>query len=61
MAYGHAERNLAAIRRLEAETEELLSSLLQSGAGQSCWLRQPAKAGSQHTNASAPGMPGPRP
>lgn len=32
MAYGHAERNLAAIWRLEAETEELLSSLLQSGS-----------------------------
>jgi hypothetical protein len=27
MAYGHAERNLAAVRRLEAETQELLSNL----------------------------------
>ena len=30
MAYGHAERNLAAVRRLEAETQELLNSLPQS-------------------------------
>ena len=27
MAYGHAERNLALIRRLEAETRKLLGSL----------------------------------
>jgi hypothetical protein len=26
MAYGHAERNLAVIRRLEAETERLIRS-----------------------------------
>jgi hypothetical protein len=58
MAYGHAERNLAAIRRLEAETEELLSSLPQSGSGQSRWLRRTAKASSQHPDASAPGVPG---
>ena len=55
MAYGHAERNLATIRRLEAETEELLSSLPQSGSGQSRWLQQTAKANSQHPGASAPG------
>jgi hypothetical protein len=58
MAYGHAERNLAAIRRLEAETEELLSSLPQSGSGQSRWLRQIAKASSQHPDAPAPRVPG---
>jgi hypothetical protein len=58
MAYGHAERNLATIRRLEAETEELLSSLPQSGSGPSRWLRQTAKASSQHPDASAPGVPG---
>jgi hypothetical protein len=55
MAYGHAERNLAAIRRLEAETEELLSSLPQSGSGQPRWLQQTAKANSQQPGASAPG------
>jgi hypothetical protein len=27
MAYGHAERNLALIRQLEAETRQLLDSL----------------------------------
>lgn len=29
MAYGHAERNLVAIRRLEAQAEELIRSLEQ--------------------------------
>jgi hypothetical protein len=55
MAYGHAERNLAAIRRLEAETKEMLSSLPQYGSGQSRWLQQTTKANSQHSGASAPG------
>ena len=32
MAYGHAERNLAVIRRLEAETRLLLMSLNQPDA-----------------------------
>ena len=58
MAYGHAERNLATMRRLAAETDELLSSLPQSGSGQSRWLQQAAKANSQHPDASAPGVPG---
>jgi len=35
MVYGHAERNLTALRLLEAETEELLRSLPQSGPGRS--------------------------
>ncbi len=29
MSYGHAERNLALIRQLEAETRQLLDSLSQ--------------------------------
>jgi hypothetical protein len=29
MSYGHAERNLAVLRQLEAETRELLASLDQ--------------------------------
>ena len=29
MSYGHAERNLAMLRQLEAETRELLASLDQ--------------------------------
>jgi hypothetical protein len=39
MAYGHAERNLALIRQLEAETRQLLESLDQPDAGQSAWLQ----------------------
>jgi hypothetical protein len=35
MAYGHAERNLALIRQLEAETRQLLASLNQPDAEQS--------------------------
>jgi hypothetical protein len=40
MAYGHAERNLVFIRRLEAETRQLLASLDQPDAEQSAWLRE---------------------
>ncbi len=40
MAYGHAERNLALIRQLEAETARLLGSLDRSDAS-----RQPAHMG----------------
>ena len=40
MAYGHAERNLALLRRLEAETRELLESLDQPDPEQSAWLQQ---------------------
>ena len=29
MSYGHAERNLAQIRRLEAETRQLVGNLVQ--------------------------------
>jgi hypothetical protein len=35
MAYGHAERNLALIRQLEAETRRLLANLDQADAEQS--------------------------
>jgi hypothetical protein len=46
MGYGHAERNLALIRRLEAETRELLGSLDQPDPEQSAWSQenQPGKA-----------------
>jgi hypothetical protein len=37
MAYGHAERNLALIRQLEAETRQLLDSLPQLDREQSTW------------------------
>jgi hypothetical protein len=39
MTYGHAERNLALIRQLEAETRQLLASLNQPDAEQSAWLQ----------------------
>ena len=42
MAYGHAERNLALIRQLEAETRKLLGSLNQLDPEQSAWLREVA-------------------
>ena len=40
MAYGHAERNLALIRQLEAETRKLLGSLNQLEPEQSAWLQE---------------------
>jgi len=39
MTYGHAERNLALIRQLEAETRQLLESLKQPDVEQSTWLQ----------------------
>jgi hypothetical protein len=43
MSYGHAERNLALIRQLEAETRLLVGSLAQSEQEQ---LPEPAGPGS---------------
>jgi hypothetical protein len=45
MGYRHAERNLALIRQLEAETRKLLGSLDQPDPEQSAWLQenQPGK------------------
>ena len=40
MGYGHAERNLALIRQLEAETRELLGTLGQPDQEQSAWLQK---------------------
>jgi hypothetical protein len=40
MGYGHAERNLALIRLLEAETRELLGTLGQPDPEQSAWLQE---------------------
>ena len=42
MAYGHAERNLALLRRLESETRQLLENLEQPDPDQSAWLREDA-------------------
>jgi hypothetical protein len=38
MAYGHAERNLALIRQLEAETKQLLGTEAQPDPGPSAWM-----------------------
>jgi hypothetical protein len=40
MAYGHAERNLALIRQLEAETRKLLGRLNQLDPEQSAWVQE---------------------
>ena len=40
MAYGHAERTLAAIRLLEAETRDLLDGLPLLDPEQSQWLQE---------------------
>jgi hypothetical protein len=40
MAYGHAERNLALIHQLEAETMNLLGSLEQPDSEQPAWLQE---------------------
>jgi len=50
MAYGHAERNLALIRLLEAETRQVLTGLSQLDPEQSAWLQEitsPRQAGGQ--------------
>ena len=42
MGYGHAERNLALIRQLEAETRDLVETLDQPDPEQSAWLQEGA-------------------
>jgi len=44
MAYGHAARTLATIRRLEAETAALLHSLPHLNAERLAWLHQVNRA-----------------
>ena len=45
MAYRHAERNLAAIRKLEAETKQLLGGMAQRiKRSQLGWGRPPTQA-----------------
>ena len=43
MAYGHAERTLAAIQRLEAETVQLLDTQDHLDPEQEQWLRETAR------------------
>jgi len=47
MAYGHAERTLAAIRLLEAETRELLTGLAQPEPEQAQCLHEVTEAGEE--------------
>jgi hypothetical protein len=52
MGYGHAERNLALIRQLEAETRELLGTLDRPDPEQSAWLQEaPARKSTQFAGA----------
>jgi hypothetical protein len=46
MAYGHAERTLATIRLLEAETRDLLSRQERLDPEQAEWLRKAAESAS---------------
>jgi len=55
MSYGHAERTLATIRLLEAETRALLSSQDQLGPEQEKWLRDAAEFASRRLEAACPG------
>ena len=57
MAYGHAERTLAAIRLLETHTAELLYSLPWLDAKQANWLKAARQAYPRAVHASAGGRP----
>ena len=57
MAYGHAERILAAIRLLEAETRELLDELPQLDPEQSQWLQEVTAVRSQRCRPAFAGLP----
>ena len=52
MAYGHAERNLALLRQLEAETRQLLESLDQPDPEQSAWLQEVTSGGDGRRSTS---------
>jgi hypothetical protein len=54
MGYGHAERNLALIRQLEAETMQLLETLNQPDPEQSAWLQDVAGQNSGRFGSAGP-------
>jgi hypothetical protein len=54
MAYGHAERNLALIHQLEAETMNLLGSVKQPDSEQSAWLQEITRPGKQAVHQRRP-------
>jgi hypothetical protein len=51
MGYGHAERNLALIRQLEAETGEFLGTLDHLDPEQSAWLQEVTSREGQEVSA----------
>ncbi len=53
MAYGHAERTLAAIRLLEAETRELLNGLEHLDPEHVQWLQDAVESASLRLQAPA--------
>lgn len=56
-SYGHAERTLATIRLLEAETRELLSREKHLDPEQAKWLREAAESASRRLRSgSAEGL-----
>ena len=50
MSYGHAERTLATIRLIEAETRDLLTHQEHLTAEQERWLREAADSASWRLN-----------
>lgn len=58
MAYAHAERNLATLLRLEAETRQLLASLDQTDREQSALLREHASIGAPDHEMDVAGRSG---
>jgi len=54
MGYGHAERNLALIRQLEAETRDLLETLDQPDPEQPAWLQKVTSAERQALHQRRP-------
>jgi hypothetical protein len=54
MAYGHAERTLATIRLLEAETRELLASQDQLDPEEAQWLRDAAESATRQLQRCPP-------
>ncbi len=57
MPYGHAEGNLAAIRLLEAETRQLLSSPVPLDPGHAQWLRNAAESASRRLRSAQADRP----
>jgi DNA-binding CsgD family transcriptional regulator len=55
MSYGHAERNLAMLRQLEAETWELLASLDQLDSERSARLQEVTSSGDDPLKQVSPG------